>query len=78
MILHLQKRLVFHKRWLKNLTMQTNEKHGQEAAESGEYYCPYCHRTLIGEPLEDGSFLFMHEDVMHHLYDPDYDYNRPN
>ena len=50
----------------------------KETAGEGKYYCPYCHRTLEGEPLEDGSFMFVHEDVMHYLYDPDYDYTRAN
>lgn len=58
--------------------MQTSEKPVGEALADDEYYCPYCHRTLKGEPLEDGSFMFVHEDVMHYLYDPDYDYTRPH
>lgn len=58
--------------------MQTSEKSEKATLADDEYYCPYCHRVLKGEELADGSYMFVHEDVMHYLYDPDYDYTRPH
>ena len=28
-------------------------------------YCPVCGRTIMGEELEDGSMLWVHDDVIH-------------